>query len=182
MKQWVAWLRGINVGAAGKGRKSVPMAQLRELSEALGWSNVQSYIQSGNLVFAANGTKAAHESKLEKAIEDHFGFSVPVVVCALADLMKARRACPFADEALERPSLVHIGFTKAKLRKRLLADLEPYCQNGERVAVQGPFLWSDCPAGVGRSKLTPAVLDRAVGASVTMRNVKTLDAVAAMQA
>lgn len=181
MKHWVAWLRGINVGAAGKGRKSVPMAELRQLAEALGWKDSQTYIQSGNLLFAASGTASSLQAELEKAIRDHFSFDVPVVVCALADMEKALAACPYADEAEERANLVHIGFTASKLGKGVVADLEPYCKNGERVAVQGKFLWSDCPNGVGRSKLTPAVLDRAVGASVTMRNVKTLRAVVAMQ-
>lgn len=180
MKHWVAWLRGINVGAAGKGRKSVPMAQLRELADGLGWSDVRTYIQSGNVVFAASGTAAAHEKKLEKAIVDHFDFEVPVVVCAITDLVKAQQANPFADVVDERPNLVHIGFPKAKLKKSVVKDLEPYCKNGERVAVQGSFLWSDCPNGVGRSKLTPQALDRAVGASVTMRNAKTLAAIIAM--
>tara|TARA_R110002072_G_scaffold302737_1_gene488182 strand:+ start:21704 stop:22252 length:549 start_codon:yes stop_codon:yes gene_type:complete len=181
MKHWVAWLRGINVGAAGKGRKSVPMAALRKLAEGLGWQDVQTYIQSGNLVFAASGRASAHQAALEAAIRDRFGFDVPVVVCALADMKKALAACPFGDEAEARANLVHIGFTTNKLSKGLVADLKPYCTNGERVAVQGKFLWSDCPNGVGRSKLTPAVLDRAVGASVTMRNAKTLRAIVAMQ-
>lgn len=181
MKHWVAWLRGINVGAAGKGRKGVPMVELRQLAAGLSWLDPQTYIQSGNLVFAASGTARSLQAALEPAIRDHFRFEVPVVVCALADMKKALAACPYVDEAEARANLVHIGFTTNKLGKGVIADLEAYCTNGERVAVQGKFLWSDCPNGVGRSKLTPAVLDRAVGASVTMRNVKTLRAVVAMQ-
>lgn len=182
MKQWVAWLRGINVGAAGKGRKAVAMSELRDVADGLGWGAVQTYIQSGNLVFAASGAATALQAKLEHALSAHFGFEVAVVVCAMADLVKAQSACPFADEAVERPNMVHIGFTTAKLSARVLAELEPYCKNGERVAVQGKFLWADYASGVGRSKLTPAILDRVVGASVTMRNVNTLRAILAMQA
>lgn len=180
MKQWVAWLRGINVGAAGKGRKSVPMAELRELADGLGWADVRTYIQSGNVVFGAAGTAATHAKKLEKTIADHFGFEVPVVVTALADLVKAQRACPFADAVEDRPNLVHIGFTTARLGKRVVTELAPYCTAGERVAIQGNYLWTDCPKGVARSKLTPQVLDRVAGASVTMRNAKTLAAIIGM--
>ena len=185
MKNWVAWLRGINVGAAGKGRKSVPMAELRELAGGLGWSDVRTYIQSGNVVFGAAGTAATHEKKLEQAIVDHFGFEVPVVVSAIADLVKAQQACPFAEVVDDRPNLVHIGFvkggaSKVKLKKSIVKELEPYCTAGERVAVQASYLWTDCPNGVGRSKLTPQVLDRVAGASVTMRNAKTLAAVIGM--
>ena len=60
------------------------MAALRKLAEGLGWQDVQTYIQSGNLVFAASGRASAHQAALEAAIRDRFGFDVPVVVCALA--------------------------------------------------------------------------------------------------
>jgi len=180
MKHWVALLRGINVGAAGKGRKRVPMAELRELAEGLGWQQVQTYIQSGNLVFASKGTAGKLAAALEGAIRDHFDFDVPVVVVAHGDLERHEADGPFADVADERPNLVHIGFTAKRPGRGVAAELEPYCQNGERVAVQGAVLWVDYANGVARSKLTPAVLDRAVGASITFRNVKTLRAVQAM--
>ena len=72
----VALLRGINVG----GNKKVPMAELRALGEKLGWRQVATYIQSGNVVFAGGGGAAAAERALEQAIEKRFGFPVPVVV------------------------------------------------------------------------------------------------------
>ena len=59
MQQWVAWLRGVNVGKAGAGRKAVPMAELRALAAELGWQGAQTYIQSGNLVFEARGSAAS---------------------------------------------------------------------------------------------------------------------------
>ncbi|MGE3174556.1 MAG: DUF1697 domain-containing protein [Planctomycetota bacterium] len=182
MEHRVAWLRGINVGAAGRGRKSVPMAELRELAESLGAREVRTYIQSGNLLFAGAGTADRWRTKLEAGIRARFGCEVPVVVSAAADLARARRACPFADAAAERPNLVHIGFTTGSLGRAVPAALAPYCTQEERVAVRGGFLWADYPVTIARSKLTPAVLDRVVGASVTMRNVKTLDAVLALLA
>ena len=180
MKRWVGWLRGINVGAAGKGRKAVPMAALRELAEGLGWRDVQTYIQSGNVVFDAAGAAARLAPQLEQSIVERFGFAVPVVVVAHAELAGIATKCPFAAVVDERPNLVHVGFTAGKLARSVATALAPYCQNGERVAVQGPVLWVDFANGVARSKLTPAVFDRVVGASVTFRNVKTLRAVQAM--
>ena len=58
--------------------------------------------------------------------------------------------------------------------------LQPYCAGGERVAVRGDALWIDYASGVARSKLTPAVLDRAVGSPVTARNWNTVQALARM--
>ena len=174
-QQLVAFLRGINVGAAGKGRKSVPMAKLREVVAGLGYGDVQTYIQSGNVLFTGSQTNA--EQKLEQAIANEFGCDVPVIVRPARELLGAEAKCPFAAAAAARPNLVHIGFAKGRVRPAMVAALADYCANGERVALEGQFIWTDCPNGVARSKLTPSVLDRAFGSSVTLRNVKTLRAI-----
>ncbi len=175
-KYYVALLRGINVGAAGKGRKAVPMARLRELVVAQGGRDVTTYIQSGNVLFTAAGASAEVEAKLEAAIRDAFGFEVPVIVRPHKELARIAKACPFTTEADERPTLVHVGFSKAKISAAMAAATAPYCTCGERVVVRGQAIWADYNQGVARSKLTPAVLDRCFGASVTLRNVKTLAA------
>ena len=177
MERWVAWLRGVNVGKAGAGRKAVPMAELRALAAGLGWRGAQTYIQSGNLVFAADGEAAELAAALEQAIAARWGFDVPVVVSGLVDLNALLDACPFPEAAATRPQLVHVGLTGAELPDAAVEVLEPYCVGGERVAVDGAALWIDFLDGVGRSKLTPAVLERAAGGPVTSRNLKTLRAV-----
>ena len=78
---YIGLLRGINVG----GHNKIPMADLRTLVATMGWSQVQTYIQSGNLVFTAAGAPAAIEDQLEQAIERHFALSIPVLVRAAAD-------------------------------------------------------------------------------------------------
>ena len=75
-----------------------------------------------------------------------------------------------------------LSFHKRRLRPRAAERLEPYCTAGEQVEVRGQAIWIDHAGGVARSKLTPAVLDRVFGSTVTMRNIKTLRAVAAMAA
>lgn len=173
-ERMVALLRGINVSGA----KRVPMAELRALAEGLGWRDVQTYIQSGNLVFRAAVTPAKAEAALEAAIEAHFGFAVPVIVRTAAAWAKVAADNPFAEVADERPNLVHVGFAKAKAKAGAAAALAGYCKAGERVVVRGDALWVDFPNGVARSKLMPAVLDRCLGSSVTMRNVRSLRAIA----
>jgi len=180
MQHWVAWLRGVNVGKAGAGRKAVPMAELRTLATELGWQDAQTYIQSGNLVFAARGAAASLSEALERAVASRWGFEVPAVLVPMTRLDELIAACPFAEAAGVRPQLVHAGFAATEVGGAVAAALAPYCTRGERVAVAGGVVWSDFPDGVGRSKLTPAALDRAVGASVTSRNLKTLRAVRAL--
>lgn len=154
------------------------MAQLRVLTQRLGWANVATCLQSGNVVFTANGDTATAERQLEAAIELHFGFAVPVIVRSGAAWLRAAARCPFAAAAVERPNLVHLGFSKLRPAAGAAKALAPYCKAGERVVLRGDAIWVDYQGGVARSKLTPAVLDRAIGSTVTLRNVKTVQAIA----
>jgi len=177
--QFVAFLRGINVGANGKGRKNVPMPELRALAEEIGFAEPQTHLQSGNLLFEAKVQVKTAEERLEAAILERFGFEVTVMVRTMKELVRARKGCPFEDAVLARPKLVHIGFAKEKLARGALELLEPYAKNGELIAFLGQSFWIDYPS-VGGSKLTPAVLNRVLGSPVTQRNAKTLDAIVAM--
>lgn len=172
----VALLRGVNVG----GNKKVPMATLRELAAALGWRDAQTYVQSGNLVFRARGPSAALGAKLERAIATRLGFEVPVIVRGAAEWLEYAKGGAFIEAEVERPKLLHLAFSKSKPPRSVVAALQPYCTAGEIVALRRDALWIDYSNGVARSKLTPAVLDRAVGATVTARNWNTVQALAEM--
>ena len=172
----LALLRGINVG----GNKKVPMAELRSLAEGLGWQQVATYIQSGNLLFAATGKPASFEAALERTLAKHFGFEVPVIVRAAAAWLAAAAGSPFADAERERPNLLHRGCSKSKPAAAAAKSLAAYCTHGERVVVRGDTIWIDYREGVARSKVSPAVLDRAVGSTVTLRNWKSVQAIAAL--
>lgn len=169
----VALLRGINVS----GHKKVPMAELRALAEGLGWRDVATYIQSGNLVFRGKDTAPAAERRLEQAIEAHFGFAVPVAVRGAAWWHREVADVPFAEVDDARAKFVHLGIAKQKLAVGAAAALAPYCKFGERIVVRGEELWIDYAEAVADSKLQPAVVDRCVGSTVTMRNLKTLRAI-----
>src|SRR6266849_9227268 len=92
-KTFVALLRGINVG----GYNLIPMSGLRSLCADIGCREVQSYIQSGNVVFKAETTPAVLEAELERAIEHCFGFSVTVIVRAAADWPAYVKGNPFPE-------------------------------------------------------------------------------------
>src|SRR6476469_8639107 len=102
MASQIALLRGINVG----GHRKVPMAQLRALAEELGFANVRTYVASGNLVFDGEGTGAALEARLERAIEHRFGFPVDVIVRSAAQWAAHARANPMAEESERHPNQV----------------------------------------------------------------------------
>jgi len=170
----LALLRGINVG----GNKVVPMAALREVAVGLGLRDVGTYIQSGNLVFTTDRPIAIVETSLEEAIEHSFGFSVEVIVRTAEQWQRYAGGSPFPDAERERPNKLYLGLSKRRPASGAEATLRARAQAGERVEVIGDAIWLDYPSGAGRSKLTPAVLDRAAGSTVTMRNWRTVTALA----
>lgn len=176
MTRFLALLRGINVG----GNKKVPMAELRTLAEKLGHTAVATYIQSGNLVFTASGSAAKHEAALERALAQHFGFPVETLVREAQAWNAILAANPLGKVAEKDPAHLLLGLAKEPLRKQVLAELREKAQGAERVEVAGGALWLHYATGVARSKLTPAVLDRCAGSTVTARNWRTAQELARM--
>jgi len=167
----VALLRGINVG----GHRKVPMAALCLAAEGAGFKDVKTYIQSGNLVFSAGRLSVAQTaSRLEGAIEQRFGFAVDVIVRTEKQWQVYARSSPFPEAASDRPNLLMLGLAKMPLASAAAAYLRERAHSGERIKIVGDAIWIDFDASVGRSKLSPTVLDRAAGSAVTLRNWKTV--------
>jgi len=167
---FIALLRGINV----TGRNMIPMADLRALCTKLGWDGVQTYIQSGNVVFRADGTAAALEAELEKAITRRFGFDIPVVMRTASDWERHIKSNPFSKASESEPHWVLLVLPKAPPKADAAAALQQRATKGEIVVQAGNALWIHFKGGVGESKLSPAVLDRLIGSAATARNWRTV--------
>ena len=170
MSKSVALLRGINVG----GRTSMPMAELRALCETLGWTSIQTYIQSGNVVFEAAAPPADQEDRLEKAIEARFGIAVPVLVRSAGQWRGYARANPFPDAAETEPNRLMLSLSKRTLVPDAAAAIQERARDGERVSEAAGALWIHYPSGAGTSRLSPSLLDRLSGSPVTARNWRTV--------
>lgn len=166
----IGLLRGINVS----GHHKIPMTELRSMCAAIGFSHVQTYIQSGNLVFSTSGNPATIESELEHAIARHFHFQIPVIVRKAADWSACITGNPFPKASREEPNRVMLALAKASPKPEAASELRDRAVNGERVAQVGEALWIHFAEGVAGSKLSPSLLDRLVGSSVTMRNWRTV--------
>src|SRR3954471_19692549 len=175
MGRMVALLRAVNVG----GRK-LPMAELRTLCAGLGWEDVATYIQSGNLVFTAPGEAEAIETMLEKAIAGAFGLDVPVMVRSRAEWAKYHAENPFPNEAKDEPARLMLVVTKRPPAVGAAEAIEARATAGERVRQAGDVLWFHFPNGAGESKLTPSLVDRAIGSPGTARNYNTVMKLKAM--
>lgn len=169
MTRMVALLRAVNVG----GRK-LAMAELRELGAELGLEDVATYIQSGNLVFAARGKPAALEAELERAIEKKLGLKVPVIVRTAAQWSVYPDSVPFAAAARDEPNRLMLILAKAAPAVDAEAAIQARAAAGEKVKRAGDALWIHYPQGAGQSKLTPSLIDRAIGSPATSRNYKTV--------
>ena len=170
MKTFIGLLRGINVG----GHNKIPMSDLRSLCVEIGWSNVQTYIQSGNLVFSAAGKPASLEAGLGRAIESHFGFSICTIVRSAADWPAYIKTNPFLDACKTEPHHVLLCLSRSAPKADAIDNLQERASKGERIAQIGNALWIHFADGVARSKLSPSVLDRFAGSPVTARNWLTV--------
>ncbi|MDQ4088241.1 MAG: DUF1697 domain-containing protein [Pseudomonadota bacterium] len=164
----VALLRAVNVG----GRK-LPMARLRALCEELGWKDVTTYIQSGNVVFAA-AAAVELERELEHAIARRFRLDVPVMVRTATQWRGYPAANPFPGAAREEPNRLMLLLSKEPPAADAAARLQQRAADGERVSAGPDALWIHFAGGSARSKLTPSLIDRTVGSPTTARNYRTV--------
>ncbi len=171
----VALLRGINVGKA----KRIAMADLRELFAELGYLDVRTLLNSGNVVFTVAKKRAGDESaRIEKAIADQLGVETKVTVLTGKEVAEAVRKNPLNDVA-DNPSRLLImalrdSKTGAKIKPLLKQSWAPEAlEVGKRFA----YLW--CPNGILDSRLGPAV-NRLAGNAGTSRNLKTMEKLLAL--
>jgi uncharacterized protein (DUF1697 family) len=137
---------------------------------------VETFIRSGNLLFSTDLADPA--GALAAAIERRFGFAVPVVVRSATELERARTFDPFPQAAA---STLHVGFLAAAPGVDLADSLEPERFPAERFVLAGSEVYFWLPAGMGRAKL-PAYLDRRLPGGLTVRNRRTLEALARLAA
>jgi uncharacterized protein (DUF1697 family) len=172
--RYVALLRGVNVGTA----KRVAMADLRMLFEELGYGDVRTVLNSGNVVFTVRrGATRNHGVRVEKAIADRLGVRSRVVVLAKTEVAQAVADNPLLSIADSPSRLLILAFADANAIGTLdalrTARWSPEALAiGKRVA----YLW--CPGGIGVSQLWMQV-NRAIGGAGTARNVTTMNKILA---
>jgi len=175
MKTYIALLRGINVG----GSHILPMKTLKALLESLGLRDVNTYIQSGNVVFRS---EEAHHERLSEvisaAIEVDFGFKPLVLLLELQDLEAVVRSNPFPEGESE-PTSLHAFFMASRPARPDLNALEDLRSEHERFELQEGVFYLYAPDGIGRSKMAVKV-EKCLGVPVTGRNWRTVQKLLAM--
>lgn len=168
MTTYIALLKGINVG----GHKKVPMAELRELLFKLGFKNVKTYIQSGNVVLQSP-EKAIQkiEDTIQKGILDYFGFEVSVLVKTRQDLNRIFDDSPFSEDIKKASYFIMLhDIPESNLVKA--ASEKTY--EGEDYFIINDCIYFYCAKGYGQAKFNANFFERKLQTFATARNYNTM--------
>ncbi len=170
MPRCVSLFRGINVGG-----RTIRMDELKELHEALGLKDVVTYIQSGNVVFSSDDTDVAQLSRsIEDSFAQKFGFQVSVIVRTATELQEIIANNPFQNQPAKESKWVVVLFLATRPESTALEDLQKMYAGPEEFYLIGQELYIYYPNGIGRSKLTLALLEKKLKTAGTARNWNTV--------
>ena len=171
MTTFVSLFRGINVG----GNNSVRMDALKELHESLGLQEVQTYIQSGNVVFTSDD---ADGTQIQKHIEDGFaktfGFQVKVMVRSAGEFNAMIENNPFQNQPMKESKWVVAMFLATHPVSTAQEDIQKTYTGPEELHIMGQEVYIYYPEGIGRSKLTNTLLEKKLKTTGTARNWNTI--------
>ena len=177
MTVYVALLRGINVG----GHNPLPMADLRAIATASGLADVETYIQSGNVVGRSRKAAAKVGAALHDAILDLAGIDARVVVRSRAELGALVAANPFLARAGDEKHL-HVSFLFEPGDPDAIAGVDPADYAPDEVSLQGVDAYLHTPNGFGRAKIASESMMRRLGIVGTVRSWRTVTALAGLAA
>lgn len=169
MTIYIAMLRGINV----TGQKLVKMERLRAIFSGMGYQNVQTYIQSGNVIFGTDEPASGLTAKIQKAILKEFGFDVTVVTKTAKEMADIVKRNPFAKAATSEEKRLYVTFLSDDPPKNAAELLKPLAVNGEKFHVIGRAVYACFLKGYAETKLSNAAIEKKLGCSATTRNWNT---------
>jgi uncharacterized protein (DUF1697 family) len=153
------------------------MPDLRDALSEFG--EVRTYLQSGNVVLAAEEPPVQTRGRLERLIEARFGFPVQVVMRTGEELAEVVRRNPLGEVA-ENPKRYQVTFLEAMLPQPRVEELQALARGNERLVAHGRELYAWHPDGVARSKLSAKLGSTGLGVAGTSRNWTTVTALAEM--
>lgn len=167
----ISMLRGINVG----GHKSIKMESLRAIYESLGLRDAQTYVQSGNVVFRTAARDLASLAKrIESEIERTFGFRPAVIIRKPSELRETIRRNPFAKRSGLEPGKLVVTFLAADPSPEARVKMLSLKTDPEELRMEGREVFVYYPNGMGRSKLSPALIEKTLKTPGTGRNWNTV--------
>ncbi len=171
MKTYIVFLRGINVG----GHKKMKMETLRVHLKKIGYDNVLTYIQSGNIIIKTKENLDVVTSKVEDMIYRDFGFKVPVIGIEKEALIKIFETCPYSEiEKDINISRVYFTLLYNRVPEGKFEALKSLVKEGERYEVNENVIYMYCPKGYHTSKMGTNHLEKKLEVITTTRGYKTI--------
>jgi len=167
----ISMLRGVNLA----GHRKVQMSELKALYESIGLRSVQTYINSGNVIFKTTGRDLARlGKKIEDAIESHCGFRSDVILRTPAEMRAAIAANPFASRPDLEPSRLAVSFLAGEPRAEAVEKVLSIEAEPEELRISGRHVYIYFPNGMARPKLSMAQVERTLKTPGTSRNLNTV--------
>ncbi len=172
MNTYIALLRGINVS----GQKKIKMADLRKLLNEAGLEKLQTYIQSGNLVFGHSGAEPeALARRIEQSILEHYGFEVPTLVKTRAGFGYLLQHNPFAGDGRREEKGLYVTFLYDSPSPEQVETLKKPDLSPEEYVIDGDYIFLYFPDGYGRAKMNNNFFESKLKVNATTRNWRTVN-------
>jgi uncharacterized protein (DUF1697 family) len=173
MSKYISLLRGINV----TGKNMIKMAEMVKLYESMGFKNIKTYLQSGNVIFDTSSNDAQKMiKKIEKGIETNFGFQVKVIILSPDELKQVIKKNPFLKRKGIDKNHLYVSFLSEAPDSELLKNLSINKNPSEEFQIIEKAVYLCLPEGYGRTKLQAGIFEKKLNVTATARNWKTVNA------
>jgi uncharacterized protein (DUF1697 family) len=169
MPRHVAFLRALNVGGHGV----VKMDVLKRHFEKMGFSDVETFIASGNVVFSTKAAKGL-DAKIARVLEQELGYAVATFVRTVAEVAEAAAHAPFAEKDVAACPTYLVGFLSKELDAASLARVKALETDADQFHVRGRDFWWLSKHPQSKPAISGRVLEKALGQPTTLRNVNTI--------
>jgi len=170
MPTYIALLRAVNVAG-----NMVKMERVRQWCIELGWQNVRTYVQSGNVVFESGDRVTVVQQVLEAKLAGETKRAITVIARTAADLERVLKGNPFLAESGIDRSRLYVTFLQSAPGPRALEALASMETRHDRFAPHGKEIYLHCPSGYGQTKLSNQVFEKRLGVRATTRNWNTVN-------
>lgn len=172
MSKYISLLRGINVG----GRRKILMVDLKEVYKQLGFSNVQTYIQSGNVWFETKSNEKPENiaTQIAKSIKEKYDFEVPAILRSTEEMSKILDDNPFLKEENVDIKKLHVTFLADMSNESELEAIKTFNYEPDRFEIIGKEVFIYCEDKYHKSKLSNTFFEKKLKVTTTTRNWKTV--------
>jgi uncharacterized protein (DUF1697 family) len=172
MGKYISLLRGINIS----GQKLIKMKDLTALYISIGFQNVETYLQSGNVLFYTELKDFKEISGIiEQGIKKKFGFDVSVLIKTGNDFKKIIKNNPYLKKNNTETEKIYVTLLFDKPERELLNKLTNPAAGDDEYSISGEIIYINCPDGYGRTKINNNFFEKKLNVTATTRNWNTVN-------